>query len=86
MIELRTLPTYIRNSIIMRTQTYDTHKLRTLLQRRKIATMDELKDALGTKSDITVSRKLNELMYHSSYSHRGNIDDLLSIILHFITH
>ena len=56
----------------MRTQTYDTHKLRALLRRTKIATMDELKDALGTKGDITVFRKLNELMYCSSYSHRGS--------------
>ena len=80
MIELRTLLTYIRNSIIMRTQTYDTHKLRTLLRHRKIATMDELKDALGTKSDITVSRKLNELMYHSSYSHRGSYYTLDEVV------
>ena len=72
MIELRYTSIYIRNSFIMRTQTYDTHKLRTLLRRRKIATMDELKDALGTKGDITVFRKLNELMYCSSYSHRGS--------------
>lgn len=56
----------------MRTQTYDTHKLRTLLKQRKIATMDELKNALGAKGDITVSRKLNELVYYSSYSHRGS--------------
>ncbi len=56
----------------MRTQTYDTHKLRSLLRRRKIATMNELKDALGTNGDITVFRKLNELMYYSSYSHRGS--------------
>jgi len=56
----------------MRTQTYDTHKLQTLLKRRKIATMDELKDALRTKSNITVSRKLNELACYSSYSHRGS--------------
>ncbi len=72
MIELRRTSAYHRNSIIMRTQTYDTHKLRALLKRRKIARMDELKDALGAKGDITVSRKLNELMYYSSYSHRGS--------------
>ena len=72
MIELRYSSTRNRNSIIMRTQAYDTHKLQTLLRRRKIATMDELKDALGTKGDITVSRKLNELIYYSSYSHRGS--------------
>jgi len=72
MIELRYQSADYRNSNIMRTQTYDTHKLRTLLKRRKIARMDELKDALGAKADITVFRKLNELVCYSSYSHRGS--------------
>jgi len=72
MIEVRYQSADYRNSNIMRTQTYDTHKLRTLLKRRKIARMDELKDALGAKADITVFRKLNELVCYSSYSHRGS--------------
>ena len=72
MIELRYQSADYRNSNIMRTQTYDTHKLRTLLKRRKIARMDELKDALGAKADITVFRKLSELVCYSSYSHRGS--------------
>ena len=80
MIGLRISSEYNRNSSIMRTQTYDTHKLRTLLRRRKIATMDELKEALGTKSDITVIRKLTELMYHSSYSHRGSYYTLDEVV------
>jgi hypothetical protein len=42
-----------------------------LLQQQKIATMAELKHALGTSSDATIFRKLAELDYHSSYSHRG---------------
>jgi len=33
--------------------------------------MTELKDALGTAADMTVFRKLRELDYRSSYSHRG---------------
>jgi hypothetical protein len=46
-------------------------RVRQLLLERKIATMPELKAALGTDTDLTVFRKLHELSYHSSYSHRG---------------
>jgi hypothetical protein len=42
-----------------------------LLKKQKIATMDELKAALGTDVDLTVFRKLKELSYYTSYSHRG---------------
>lgn len=49
----------------------DARRLRELLLDRKIATMPELKAALGTDVDLTVFRKLHELSYHSSYSHRG---------------
>ena len=45
--------------------------LRALLRAQTIATMPELKAALGTDVDVTVFRKLRELAYHSSYSHRG---------------
>ena len=55
----------------MKTSAFDADKLRALLQRQKIATMEELKEALGAKGDATVFRKLNELSYYSSYSHRG---------------
>ena len=46
-------------------------RLRRLLLKKKIATMPELKAALGTSVDLTVFRKLRELAYRSSYSHRG---------------
>lgn len=49
----------------------DAERLRQLLQELKIATMAELKAALGTEVDMTVFRKLRDLGYHSSYSHRG---------------
>ena len=49
----------------------DAEQLRQLLLKRKIATMRELKAALGTQVDMTVFRKLRQLDYHSSYSHRG---------------
>jgi hypothetical protein len=55
----------------MRPDRYHAENLKTLLRQQKIATMGELKDALGTTSDATVFRKLGELEYHSSYSHRG---------------
>jgi hypothetical protein len=42
-----------------------------LLRKQKIATMPELKEALGTRADITVFRKLGPLGYRTSYSHRG---------------
>ncbi|MGH7472067.1 MAG: hypothetical protein ACRENP_29305 [Longimicrobiales bacterium] len=42
-----------------------------MLLERKIATMPDLKAVLGTDVDVTVFRKLQELSYHSSYSHRG---------------
>jgi hypothetical protein len=40
-------------------------------KRQKIATLPEIKDVLGTAVNSTVFRKLKELAYRSSYSHRG---------------
>jgi len=45
--------------------------LRSLLKRQKIVTLDELKQAVGTASTMTVFRRLKELGYRTSYSHRG---------------
>ncbi|PXF58107.1 MAG: hypothetical protein C4B58_07430 [Deltaproteobacteria bacterium] len=42
-----------------------------LLKANKIATLDELKRALRTRSTMTVFRKLTSIGYLSSYSHRG---------------
>ena len=50
---------------------YHAEALRKLLKREKIATMRELKTALGTNVDMTVFRKLKELACRTSYSHRG---------------
>ena len=50
---------------------YDPSKLVDLFQAQKICTMPELKGALGTPVDRTVLRKLKELAYRTSYSHRG---------------
>ena len=59
------------NYNIMKPTRYHARKLVALLKKRKIATMDDLKAALGTDVDLTVFRKLKELSYHTSYSHRG---------------
>jgi hypothetical protein len=42
-----------------------------LLRRERIATIERLKAGLGTSVDMTVFRKLREIPYHTSYSHRG---------------
>ena len=60
MLELRIM---IRNS--------DIDRLRGLFAKRLIATMDMLKKTVGTVADLAVFRKLRELDYCTSYSHRG---------------
>ena len=56
----------------MRTESFHAADLAKTLQQRKIATMPQLKEALGTEVDVTVFRKLKQLAYRSSYSHRGS--------------
>jgi hypothetical protein len=56
----------------MRTESYHAEDLARALRRTKIATMPELKKALGTEVDVTVFRKLKQLAYRTSYSHRGS--------------
>src|SRR5688572_10099504 len=53
--------------------------LRELFQRLQALTMAEMKAALGTQVDVTVFRKLAELPYRTSYSHRGGFYTLDSI-------
>lgn len=55
----------------MRPERYHAEDLARLLRQRKIATIEELKRALGSQADATVFRKLAELAYRTSYSHRG---------------
>ena len=55
----------------MRPLSFRADELRSLLLRNKIATLDELKQALGTPVNVTVFRKLKPLDYLTSYSHRG---------------
>ena len=51
--------------------------LESLLEKRKIATLEELKRALGTSSTMTVFRKLKPIGYQTSYSHRGKYYTLM---------
>jgi hypothetical protein len=55
----------------MRPLSFDPQTIRKHLLRHKIATLPELKSALGTAADLTVFRKLKLLDYLSSYTHRG---------------
>jgi hypothetical protein len=63
----------------MRLLSYRSDELRTLLLRNQIATLDEMKQALGTPVDVTVFRKLKPLDYFTSYSHRGQYYTLREI-------
>jgi hypothetical protein len=63
----------------MRTPFFLSDPLRKFLRSKKIATLPELKQALGTAVDTTVFRKLKELSYRSSYSHRGRYYTLAEI-------
>ncbi len=68
-----------RYSIIMRLEQYRAKDRIKLFRKNKIATMDELKEMLGTQADATIFRKLRELPYRTSYSHRGRyytLDDM----------
>jgi hypothetical protein len=55
----------------MRTQYYDSGSIKQFITKHKIATMAELQAVLGTNVNMTVIRKLKELSYYTSYSHRG---------------
>jgi hypothetical protein len=63
----------------MRAISFKPDVLRSLLLRNKIATLDELKRALGSPVAVTVFRKLKPLDYLSSYSHRGRYYTLREI-------
>ena len=55
----------------MASERFSAESIARLLRRQQIATMDELKEALGTRVDMTVFRKMRRLPYLSSYSHGG---------------
>jgi hypothetical protein len=55
----------------MRPIQFPADAIASLLRKQKIATMPDLMAALGTVAKRTVFRKLKELPYRTSYSHRG---------------
>ncbi len=63
----------------MRTPSFSAEDLRHFLSRHLIATLEELKSGIGSPATSTVLRKLRELGYLSSYSHRGSYYTLPSI-------
>ena len=62
----------------MRPIVFSAVPLRQFLRRNRIATLPQLKQLLGTEADITF-RKLKELSYRTSYSHRGSFEPLLRL-------
>jgi hypothetical protein len=60
-----------RKGAIMRPTEFSATFLVELLRGQKIATLPELMAAMGANSRRTVFRKLKELHYRTSYSHRG---------------
>ena len=67
------------NSLIMNTTKYHLQALKQFFDRHKIVTLDQLREAFGNPARCTVFRKLNDLHYLSSYSHRGKYYTLKSI-------
>lgn len=63
----------------MNTIRYALQPLRDLFERLKAVTMPEMKAALGTEVDQTIFRKLSQLSYRTSYSHRGGFYTLESL-------
>lgn len=55
----------------MNSPRFQAQALASLLDKQKIAKIDELKAALGTRVNMTVFRKLRDLSYRTSYSHGG---------------
>ena len=56
----------------MRPTVYSADLIRRFLLKHRMASLPQLKQLLGADADITVFRKLKELSYRTSYSHRGS--------------
>jgi len=64
----------------MKKERYPSIELRRLIVKNKMATMVEMKAAMGTTVDATIFRKLRELCYLRSYSHRGKYYTLPEVV------
>ncbi|NBB81401.1 MAG: hypothetical protein GVY36_18505 [Verrucomicrobia bacterium] len=58
---------------------YTIDSLKKVFEEQAVATMPQLKEALGTGVEMTVFRKLKALKYRASYSHRGKYYTLSQI-------
>ena len=67
------------NNLIMNKTKYLLQDMRDFFDAHKIATLDQLKAVLGNPARCTLFRKLAQLEYLSSYSHRGKFYSLRSI-------
>ena len=67
------------NSFIMNKAKYHLQDIKDFFAAHKIATLDQLKTAIGNPARCTLFRKLAQLEYLSSYSHRGKFYTLRSI-------
>jgi hypothetical protein len=67
------------NCLIMNKARYHLQNIRDFFDAHKIATLDQLKAVLGNPARCTLFRKLAQLDYLSSYSHRGKFYTLQSI-------
>ncbi|MFN2109817.1 MAG: hypothetical protein ACK2UI_09155 [Anaerolineae bacterium] len=63
----------------MNTSKFQKKTVVSFLKHHKIATLDEIGQVMGKASERTVFRKLSQLDYISSYSHRGKFYTLRSI-------
>ena len=70
---------YRDNVATMKTATFYPETVASFLKRRKIATLGEIGEAMGSASKRTVFRNLSRVEYLSSYSHRGKFYTLRSI-------
>ena len=69
----------------MRTSQYSTAALIDLFRQQTVATLPEIMAALGTGARRTAFRKLKEIPYRASYSHRGRyytLDELIDFDQH----
>jgi hypothetical protein len=64
----------------MKKERYHSKELNRLIVKNKMATMVEMKAAMGTTVDATIFRKLRELHYLGSYSHRGKYYTLPEVV------
>lgn len=67
------------NCLIMNKAKYSPKAIERFLKRRKIATLAQLITAMDNPARSTIFRKLEQLEYLSSYSHRGKYYTLRSI-------